>query len=125
MHKQYGMSLFGFLIIAAVVGFFALLGVRAIPAYSEYFSVKKIVKALIQENAGSTPQEIRANFEKRATIDYISSVKGDDLDIEQIGGTTTIGLEYSKEVPVVANVSLKFAFKVSETNGSKTPDAAQ
>ncbi|MBB5020162.1 hypothetical protein HNQ59_003476 [Chitinivorax tropicus] len=123
MRKQQGLSLFGFLIIAAFVGFFALLAVRSIPAYSEYFSVKKMVKALIQENASGSPQDIRNSFDKRASIDYVSSVKGEDLDITQIGGVTTIGLEYSKEVPVVANISLKFAFKIEETTGSKAAAA--
>jgi len=39
--SQRGLSIIGFLLVAAVVIIFALVGFRVLPSYIEYFSVQK------------------------------------------------------------------------------------
>lgn len=124
MKKQRGLSLLGLLIIGALVGFFVLLGIKCIPAYTEYFGVKNAITALIKESASVPPQEIRKSFDTRGNIEGYS-VKGEDLDIDQTPNGTTIGVEYDREVPVVANISLKIHFTVSQSTAGKSAEQGQ
>jgi len=39
MHKQRGVSMFGFMLVAIVVIIFAMLAMKLVPAYIEFFSV--------------------------------------------------------------------------------------
>jgi hypothetical protein len=125
MHKQRGISLIGMVLIGCVGGFFVLLGVKCIPAYTEYFGVKKAIAALIKESPNAPAPEIRAGFDRRGVIESFSSVSGENLDIEQTPAGTTISVAYDREVPVVANISLKIHFAVSESSGGNTSATAQ
>ena len=50
----------------------------------------------------------RRSFDRRRQIDDISSVSGADLVIDKSGTKTVIDVQYSRTVPLVANVSLLF-----------------
>ena len=52
--------------------------------------------------------ELRRSFDRRGQIDDISSVRGADLVIDRTGTRTVINVQYSRTVPLVANVSLLF-----------------
>lgn len=111
MKKQAGVSLIGMLIIASLAAFFLLLVFRSVPAYSEYFSVKKILNAIASEATNETSvAQLRQNFEKRAYIDYVETVGPKDLIVTREGGKVVLSMEYERRIPVVANVSLVFAF---------------
>ena len=49
MHKQRGLSLIGILFWIIVLVFVAILGFRLVPAYTEYFSVEKVLKEMGQD----------------------------------------------------------------------------
>jgi Tfp pilus assembly protein PilE len=111
MKRQAGVTLIGMLIVASLAAFFFLLAFRSIPAYSEYFSVKKILNAIATEASNETTvAELRRNFEKRAYIDYVETVGPADLIVTKEGGKIVLSMEYERRVPVVANISLVFAF---------------
>ena len=118
MRKQQGLSFFGFIIVAMVVGAAAVTFFKVIPAYVEYFNVKKTVKSLAKEEAGQPPSEIRSSFSKHAQIDDMPSVQPSDLQISQIGGVTMISVSYQRTVPLMANISLLFSFDVNERSGA-------
>ncbi|MEO6263523.1 MAG: DUF4845 domain-containing protein, partial [Luteimonas sp.] len=46
---QSGMTLLGFVIVLGVAGLFAYVGMKLIPMYSEYYSVKQALKGLAVE----------------------------------------------------------------------------
>ncbi|MBT9566737.1 MAG: DUF4845 domain-containing protein, partial [Thiobacillus sp.] len=48
--RQRGLSMIGFLFVAMVLVFIAILGMKLVPAYIEFSSVKKIVNAMSQES---------------------------------------------------------------------------
>ena len=111
MKKQAGITLIGMLIVASMAAFFLLLGFRSVPAYSEYFAVKKILNAMVNEASNETTvAQLRRDFEKRAYIDYVETVGPEDLVVTKEGGKIVLSMEYERRVPVVANVSLVFAF---------------
>ena len=120
MNKQRGVSMFGFLLIAIVVIMFAMLAMKLVPAYVEFFSVKKILNAMGQdsETKAMNNAEIRNSFAKRAEVGYVTVVKPQDLDIDRSGGNIVISTEYEYRTPLIANISLIVDFKASSNPAS-------
>jgi len=117
MNKQAGISLIGMLIIASLAAFFFLLAFRSIPAYSEYFAVKKILNAIASQATGETTvAQLRKDFQSRAYIDYVETVGPEDLIVAREGGKVVLSMDYERRIPVVANISLVFAFQPTTSN---------
>ena len=113
MQRQKGLTLIGFIFIAAIVAALGIIAFRAIPIYNEYFTVKKIIKSINTEASEVTPADIRNQFVLKASADYVSDIKPRDLDITRENGRIVVSVTYSKTVPLFANVSLLFDFETS------------
>lgn len=117
MKRQSGVGALGIVFILIAIGFVALLIMKLAPVYLENWSIKKVLSTMQKdpEVANMTPKEIRASFDRRALIDDIHAVKGDDLDISRDAGITTIQAIYAVKVPLFANVNVCIDFKESAT----------
>ena len=115
MKKQQGATLVGMLFIAALVGSGLILAAKLVPAYVEFMSVKKVLNAMASAGDLKTlsPKEIQNSFFRRAGIDNISSVKPEDITIDREGNQSSVTVEYSVKVPVVANISALMDFSAS------------
>ncbi len=114
MKQQRGVTLKGLIITLAILGFLAVMAAKIMPAYIEYFAVKKIFASM--EQAGDmklSVREIRKSFETRNTIEDVKSVKGDDLDIGKEGGETVVSATWSTKVQLVSNISACLDFYVT------------
>ena len=114
MQKQRGISLVSLIVTLAVVGFLAIMAAKLMPAYIEYFAVKKIFASM--EQAGDlklSVREIRKSFETRNTIEDVKSVKGEDLEVTKEGGETVVTATWSAKVPLVANIAACLDFSVT------------
>ena len=120
MHKQRGITMFGLLLVAIVVVMLAVVAMKLVPAYVEFFSVKKILNAMGQDSEikSMSNAEIRNAFAKRADVGYVTVVKPEDLDIERNGGNLVISTAYEYRTPLVANISLVVDFKASSNTAS-------
>lgn len=120
MRKQRGVSMFGFLLIAMVVVMLAVLAMKLVPAYVEFFSVKKILNAMGQDSElkSMSNAEIRNSFAKRAEVGYVTVVKPEDLEIDRSGGKVMLTTEYEYRKPLVGNISLIIDFKASSNSAS-------
>lgn len=113
--NQTGLSLIGLLIVAAILGFLLLIGMRTVPAVNEYFAVKRIITRIVADvGPDTTPSEIRESFRKNAMVEYLDSVTAQDLVILRRSGGYEISLDYAKKVPIAGNVSLLLEFSVKE-----------
>ncbi len=119
--KQRGLAMFGFLFVAIVLVAVALLAMKLVPAYIEFFSVKKILATMGQdpEIRSKSNAEIRDSFSKRASTGYVTVVKPEDLSIDRSGGVPVISAEYEFRTKLVGNVSL-----VVDFSASSDPNAA-
>jgi hypothetical protein len=119
MGKQRGMTTIGMLFIGALVAAVVIVAAKLVPSYIEFFSIKKVFAAMAQsgELKSLTPKELRASFDRRASIDQITSIKGEDLQISQEAGEATINAEYTVKVPIVGNLSACLDFAVSTGAG--------
>jgi uncharacterized membrane protein YhiD involved in acid resistance len=107
---QRGITLFGLMFWAVVVGFVALIGMRVLPTLNEYFTIKRTINKITTE--GSTVPEIRAAFERQKDIEYsISSISGKDLNITKENDKIVVSFAYDKEVELVKPVYLLIKFE--------------
>ncbi len=113
MQKQQGVTLIGFIFMAALVGALGIVAFRAIPIYNEFFTVRKILKSINTESSEATPADIRKQFDLKASADYVYDVMSRDLEISKENGRVVVSVSYSKTVPLFANVSLLFDFETS------------
>src|SRR3546814_11513012 len=74
---QRGMTLLSFIIVLAVVGFAAYIGMKLFSMYSEYYSVRQALKGLQAEPgiAKQDPAKIKNLFFRRLNISYSENVK--------------------------------------------------
>jgi len=109
--RQRGVTLFGLLLWAIVVGFVALIGVRVLPTLNEYFTIQRAVNRIASEGAATVP-EIRSAFEKQKDIEYaITSVTGKDLVITKENDKVVIQFAYDKEVELMKPVYLLIKYE--------------
>jgi len=115
--RQQGVTLFGLLFWAVIVGFLALIGMRVLPALNEYFTIKRTV-AKIASGGGKTVPEIRSDFEKQKDIEYsIVSITGKDLVITKENEKVVVSFAYDKEVELVKPVFLLIKFEGRSIEG--------
>ena len=108
--RQQGVTLFGLLFWAVIVGFLALIGMRVLPALNEYFTIKRAINKITSE--GSTVPEIRNAFERQKDIEYsITSISGKDLQITKENDKVVVGFAYDKEIELMKPVFLLIKFE--------------
>jgi hypothetical protein len=109
---QRGMTVFGMVILAIIVGFLMLMGARIFPAVNEYLTIRKVVANIMAKSPGG-PGEVRTAFDKAAEVEYsIHTIGGKDLDVRPLGDGFKTSFQYNVEVPVfepTVYVLLKFS----------------
>jgi hypothetical protein len=112
--KQRGVSLSGLIVGGGLLIVVGIAGMKILPAYIEYFTVKKIFASM--EQAGDikgSVRDIRSSFDKRNAIEDVKSVKSEDLEISKEGGETVISVSWSTKIPLVGNASACLDFTVT------------
>lgn len=120
---QQGMGLVGILFWGILIVFVALLAMKLVPAYTEFFTIQKILRDMGNDPAMKSMSngEIREKFGKRAMIDNINTVKPADLDISREGGTTVVSVAYPFQTKLVGNISLLVEFSASSDGAARRP----
>lgn len=107
MHtRQRGISIMGLIAGLFIVIVLALFGMKIIPSFMEFRTAKNSIDAIAREKQGASVADIRRAFEARATIDDITSVKPQDLEITKEGSEIVIAFAYRKEVSLFGGVGL-------------------
>ncbi len=109
--KQGGLTLIGFVVVLGVVGFFAFLGMKLFPVYTEYYSVVQAMKAVQAEPgvANMSPQKIRESLDRRFNISYVDSVKPENIKVTRQNGYN-LNIKYEVRRPLVYNLDFVAAF---------------
>lgn len=119
---QRGITMFGLLFWAIVIGFLGYLAVRTLPTVNEYLTIQRAVNKIAQGNP-STVAEARQAFDKQKEIEYsIQEISGKDLSITKENDRVVIGFAYNKEVPIAGPVYLLIKYEGrSQVAGRLTP----
>lgn len=94
-HRQRGVSVLGMVVVGAVVALLVVLLAQLVPTLIEYQAVQKAVN---QAASGTTVAEIRSRFNKTASIDDISALSGNDLQISKENNQVVVAFEYEREI---------------------------
>jgi hypothetical protein len=114
--RQSGLTIIGFLFVAAVVVTIAMIGFRVTPSYIEYFSVEKTLRQTLQNAPdGVTLAQFRRDFDLKASADYVESVRGTDVDLRREGTALVATADWTTTLPLIGNASLQLEFHASAT----------
>jgi hypothetical protein len=108
---QRGITLFGLLFWAIVVGFLALVGMRVLPTVNEFTTIQRAVTKIAKEG-GTTVPEIRAAFDRQKEIEYsIATISGKDLTVTKENDKIVISFAYNKEIDLMGPVFLLIKYE--------------
>jgi Domain of unknown function (DUF4845) len=109
--RQRGVTLFGLMLWAIVLGFGGYVAVRTLPTINEYYTIQNTIAKIAATNP-TTVGEIRSAFDKQKQIEYsISSISGNDLDITKENDRVVISFAYEKEIELVDPAFLLIKYK--------------
>jgi uncharacterized protein DUF4845 len=115
MTKQSGITLTGMLFGSVVLILLLLLAFKLVPVYTEYFAIQKNFKALAADPnlKGATRKQVASAFAARATVDDITAIRTEDVQVTKTANGIAVSAEYEKKVHLFHNVSACFEFRPS------------
>lgn len=96
--RQHGIGFLGLVILVAFGLCVVLVGMQLVPSAIEYQAIRKAAQRASQEVGVPA---IRADFDRAAAIDDITSISGKDLGITQVGDGYRVSFDYRKEIHLV------------------------
>lgn len=106
--RQRGLSFIGLVVIGAVAVAAFAIGGQSVPVFLEYQAIRKAAAKAARE--GGTVQEVRANFDRAAQIDDITTIKGNDLEITKRNDKVLVAYKYSREISLAGPAYLVYRF---------------
>jgi hypothetical protein len=101
--RQQGLGVLGLLIIAVMVGFFVMSGIRIAPGYLEYLTVRDTVIRVAEEfdREEDTIADIRRALAGYFNTNQIKGLDYRDVRIERREGYIFIDANYEQRIPLV------------------------
>lgn len=114
-NRQGGMTLIGFLFVLIIAGFFALMAMKLVPSYIEYFGVVKSMNQLAEEPgaASMSLSKIRADLNFKGSFQYVNDdtlSNGTAVQLDRQKGKVNLVVDYNKTIPFVYNISFLLHF---------------
>lgn len=117
MRRQAGVSITGWLIILALIGFFSLATIKLFPMYFEYYQVKGILDTIAKEKDidHGSKEAVWITLAKRMDISsiYSKNVRRQDLKIEHKKEGVVISVKYEDRRPFMGNLDVVGSFDYS------------
>lgn len=122
---QSGITLIGFLVVLAVAGFFAYVGMKLFPMYQEFYSVKSALKGLANEPGIATkdPAKIQDLFFRRLYINYSDNVKPENVKISRGDRGWKMEVDYEVRKPMIYNIDVVGKFNAVQEFTNTGADA--
>jgi len=109
--SQRGITLFGLMFWAILIGFTGYVLVRTLPTVNEYLTIQRTVKK-IAEDSPSTVAETRQAFDKQKSIEYsIEAISGKDLIVTKENDKVVVAFAYDKLIPIYGPVNLLIKYE--------------
>ncbi len=109
--RQRGMTMFGLMLWAIVIGFVGYVAVVTLPTLNEYWTILRTVNKIAESNPSTVP-EARAAFQRQQDIEYsISSIGPNDLIVTKENDQVVISFAYDKEIPLMGPVFLLIKYQ--------------
>lgn len=112
--RQRGMTVIGMLLVIIVIAFVALIAMKVVPMYVQYYSIKSTIESIRKEPqvAQMSAQEIQSAIQKRFDIGYVDNITARDLKIRNDRNGRVLDLVYQDERALFYGLSV--VLKVNE-----------
>ena len=106
--KQSGLTFIGFVIVLAIAGLFIYVGMKRVPMYPEYYSVKTALASLANEDgiANVAAPVVKERFFKRLYMSYALNIKREHVKIERRETSWIVIVDYETRRPLIANLDV-------------------
>ncbi len=109
--RQRGLTLFGLMFWALVIGFLAYVLVRVLPTINEYATIQRAVEK-IAATQPATVAEARQAFDRQRDLEYsISAITSKDLQVTKENDKVVIAFAYNKEVLIYGPVFILIKYE--------------
>ena len=113
--RQRGMTLIGMLLLLILIGFVAVIAMKVIPMYVQYYSIKSTIESVRKESVSNmTTVDIQNAIQKRFDTGYVENVKARDLKIRNVSAGKALDLVYQDERELFDGAGLFVVLKVNE-----------
>ena len=121
--EQKGITFLGAVIVLSLIGFFAMLILKIGPIYMEHAKIKSVLESIRAEPelVSKSREDIRALFEKRLYINYITDFKKENLLITKHGSYVKVEVVYDKTENIFGNLDVLVHF--DDVIEAGTPDS--
>ena len=109
-NRQLGLSIMALIFGSVVLILVLLLGMKTLPPYLEFFTAKKLITQIANEQRGGSVLDIRKAWQLKTAVEDVPSVTDKDLEITKEGSEVVISFAYRKEVPLFGNVGVYMDF---------------
>ena len=122
--NQSGLTFIGFVIVLAVAGIFIYVGMKLVPMYTEFYSVKKALASLANEDgiANKSAGQVEELFFKRLYMSYALNVKHDHVKVERRETSWIVIVDYENRRPLIANLDVVGKFHAEKVLTRKAGD---
>jgi hypothetical protein len=113
--QQQGVTMLGMALISGLIVFFAIMGLKLVPAYIEFATIQSHLRELARapDSRGATSRDIQSAFNRRKHIDNITSVDGRDIEVDKEGGELILTLPYETRIHMMGNLSACIDFEAT------------
>ena len=126
MRNQQGFTFWSLSMTIIGIMFVAIISMKLVPAYLEFFAVKKAIMNMKKDGSLKTmsKDDIKMSFSKAIRIENIHSVTAGDLEVgKDESGTATVSVDYEVKVPMVYNITALLDFSVSTDDTAASASA--
>ena len=112
--RQRGLTVIGMLLLIVVLGFMALVAMKVIPMYIQYFTIKSTIESIRKEPqlAQMGLMDIQTAIQKRFDIGYVDKITAKDLKLRNDRSGRVLDLVYEDDQPLF--YGLHIVLKVNE-----------
>lgn len=113
LNRQRGVSLYGWMVIIALIGFFSMLGMKCVPVYLKHYEVVSVLEWASNqpELKSAHPLEIRDRIQRRFDAGYVVFLTARDIQVKKTReGRRFLEVKYDRQIPFFYNIELLFHF---------------
>lgn len=116
--SQRGLSFSGFIQWAFILVLLSVLGLKLLPVYMQNGEIKQLFTTIAHdpEMQKASLRDIRNSYSRRASIDNITAIDAEDIDIDRDGDKPVLSASYAVKIPLAGNMSLYLDFNPSSAD---------
>ena len=110
--RQSGITLVGFLIVLLVLGFFAFMAMKLVPAYIEFFGVKKAMSQIATSGTNQDLDGIRRDLMFKMGFQYVddATIQPKNITLDRANNGARLNVSYEKQIHFLYNIDFLLHF---------------